>query len=1428
VIDIESVIRSSPPDIGAKEFNLCANDAGIDGFIGLDGTVATGQNQVQVILRNQGTNTLNQVNIYLKINNGPANMVTWSGTINPKQAVIVSLGNYSFSSGQIYDLKTWTVLPNGSTDCNNYNDTSKAQVTTPLCGVYTIGGLNPDFLTINDAVEVLNSSGVTCPVQFNIRPGIYNEKIEIFNIPGTSSSNTVTFTSENQDSSSVNIFKTGGGYCLTLNGAKHVIFDKVSIGVMQVLNTSGNLTWRKNKINDYIYLQACSDNLLFEENHLSSGVLTDGGTFNGLVRFYKNRFILQQTPYNICISLIRNAFNAGFEFVENHMEVTSTHEIRAIVLYSSGAFLIENNTFVNFHVAINKSAWGGFHKAFIKNNKVLYPNTRPGTANIGFDILDFDVDIINNYVSMGGQGRNTCLYLSNSFQNNFLNHQILFNTFNLSGTNAANCNIAINSQNKFIFRNNIINNTGFGNCIISNFNFNSTTDIDYNDYYQANGTLAIYNGQLATNLNAWQALIQKDANSKSENPAFVLPKPTLPANRLLNGAGIAAGGVLLDIDGEIRNQSAPDPGCDEFMVDFGITRLENPTLACEQGDSVPVVVYLTQFGDIPFINVKIAYQVDDGPIFMDTIPGSISNDLTYTFNQIQDLTQNGVYQFKIWLVDNSDDNINNDTLRVTRYSQPSPVVTFTSGSGCAGTAIPFNGSASISQGSISRYEWDFGDGSIDSIPVTSHAFDISGDYPVTLYAFSNSGCYGSTRDTVTVLNTPIASFTPDYRCANDSIELVNTTTRTDSMSIFEWRTDNVINSILENPEPFVLQAGNYSLSLTVTNQNGCIDSASTLIEVLPLPLVTLPDFGPFCSDNGPVFITGGMPAGGLYQGAALVNRYFDPATSGPGLYEITYTYTDSAGCTGRGTDSIQVFGTPEVTISLSGDSTICYGDSIFLQASGAFSYVWSDGTTGATKTLFQTGTYNCVGTNASGCTAVSSSIEITVLGDSVPDSTLIVNICSGNSYTLPNGQVIDSSGQFTFIFSGTQGCDSIVFFDIHVNPTSQSSTTVVTCRSYTWNGQTYSQTGTYTYTTTNAAGCDSIATLNLTITPLTITTSSTPASSSISNDGTATVVVSSGIPPYSYSWNTTPLQTTQTAINLSPGNYTVSITDATSCSATASVEVGQSNEQCEPFRTYGKGGWGAVNNGFNPGTYLVNNFAAAYPNGLQIGSCNRLIKLTNAAAVIAFLPTSATPTRLPNTTQVNPTASSYANTLAGHLVALNLNITFDSLNPGFAGSTVWFKNALVASGPFAGHTVQQLYDEANQAIGCSNNKTYLSRLNRAIDSTNASWRNGTRRNNFIVCPNSVFTRSSEEIEVYDSKNAMRVTAYPNPSSGIIQLQAEGDLPERIEVHNMLGGVILNCSWKSEIDLSSAPEGLYILRVVFGDNYFEHHRMILKR
>lgn len=72
------------------------------------------------------------------------------------------------------------------------------------------------------------------------------------------------------------------------------------------------------------------------------------------------------------------------------------------------------------------------------------------------------------------------------------------------------------------------------------------------------------------------------------------------------------------------------------------------------------------------------------------------------------------------------------------------------------------------------------------------------------------------------------------------------------------------------------------------------------------------------------------------------------------------------------------------------------------------------------------------------------------------------------------------------------------------------------------------------------------------------TTSSVSASCNSSN-GSASVSVTGNNPNYTYSWNSTPVQTGSTATNLPPGNYTVTITDASGCINTQNVVVGQLN-----------------------------------------------------------------------------------------------------------------------------------------------------------------------------------------------------------------------------------------------------------------------------
>jgi hypothetical protein len=86
--------------------------------------------------------------------------------------------------------------------------------------------------------------------------------------------------------------------------------------------------------------------------------------------------------------------------------------------------------------------------------------------------------------------------------------------------------------------------------------------------------------------------------------------------------------------------------------------------------------------------------------------------------------------------------------------------------------------------------------------------------------------------------------------------------------------------------------------------------------------------------------------------------------------------------------------------------------------------------------------------------------------------------------------------------------------------------------------------GSYTCVVTDNVGvsCIGFASIMGPFTSLTITTMD--ASCSTCCDGTASANVSGGFPPYSYSWSTSPSQTTQTATGLCPGVYWVVVSDS--------------------------------------------------------------------------------------------------------------------------------------------------------------------------------------------------------------------------------------------------------------------------------------------
>jgi len=209
-----------------------------------------------------------------------------------------------------------------------------------------------------------------------------------------------------------------------------------------------------------------------------------------------------------------------------------------------------------------------------------------------------------------------------------------------------------------------------------------------------------------------------------------------------------------------------------------------------------------------------------------------------------------------------------------------------------------------------------------------------------------------------------------------------------------------------------------------------------------------------------------------------------------------------------------------------------------------YSYQWSSGqstTNTASTTNFinaiPAGVYVVTVTNGNGCTS-STTIN---LNDNV---SFTANISPQNPISCfgqCNGSVIVSLGgssqnpPFNYNWSNGQS---------HLGDTLNTDTVNSLCA------------GLVAVTITDNNGCNVVASILMNEpSAINVNVSSTNPTCSGFSNGSASVSVSGGITPYSYMWNTSPIQFTQTVNNLIAGTYLVSVTDANGCNGSATVTI---------------------------------------------------------------------------------------------------------------------------------------------------------------------------------------------------------------------------------------------------------------------------------
>jgi gliding motility-associated-like protein len=231
-----------------------------------------------------------------------------------------------------------------------------------------------------------------------------------------------------------------------------------------------------------------------------------------------------------------------------------------------------------------------------------------------------------------------------------------------------------------------------------------------------------------------------------------------------------------------------------------------------------------------------------------------------------------------------------------------------------------------------------------------------------------------------------------------------------------------------------------------------------------------------------------------------------------GTNNITCTATNAQGLpVASNVLSIDITAGLSVSVTTTGNSTICQGDTVTLTASPSGTYLWSNGATTASVAITNAGTYTVTVTNAQGCSGQSTPVDVVTLQP--PAATAMSSIstpaCAGDSVMLTAGAAT------TYLWSNGQTSQSIYV----------------------------TAAGNYTVMVSNAAGCSAIS-LPVNVAYYSQANSSITPSGNILITQGSSVTLQAGTGT-SYQWSTG--ATTQNITVSAPGNYVVTVTDNNGC-----------------------------------------------------------------------------------------------------------------------------------------------------------------------------------------------------------------------------------------------------------------------------------------
>lgn len=582
--DIDGDTRGIPGMLGADEIVGRTNDLEIVSITSPTAPVSLGAQDLRVLVKNRGTNTVSSFDIAYRYNGGTPVIMSYSGSglASCDTITMVFTGTNQITIGTGANaIKAYTYNPNSGADNDPSNDTANVSLAPPLVGNYIVGAAPSDFADLNVALAAAQARGLGGRTTFLIKTGVYNGSYTIDNINGASASNTLNITSlaGHRDSVRLEFAVNATTLQTVLMRASFVNFNKITIrqtnGVLTSTNSIINYggTCNNDTINDCVIWgpiygvdgTSTSSYSLYNNGSSTNGLVYTNNYIKG--SFYGAYFFGNSATYNV----------ANSTFINNLFD-SAAYGAFYYLYYTKGSKFI-NNTF--YHRVVTPTYTTGYQYWYYNDSAYTFDNNLVQTVG-GKSLYYY------NYYSKNSLANPAIV------RNNVINGASAFIYWAIGGSITNNyyiLNNTVHAGSNYTY----LNATGNSNLrILNNIFYSATTYSFYwsaappvvsqvntnnNLYFSTTSTTPIYSAAARTLAAHKTTYLTIDRNSVSYRAPFtsnanLTPNPNDTTVWLINGRGMHDANVPTDINGLSRpanvTAGVPDIGAHEVTPGNGV------------------------------------------------------------------------------------------------------------------------------------------------------------------------------------------------------------------------------------------------------------------------------------------------------------------------------------------------------------------------------------------------------------------------------------------------------------------------------------------------------------------------------------------------------------------------------------------------------------------------------------------------------------------------------------------------------------------------------------------------------------------------------------------------------------------------------------------------------------------------------------------